>query len=63
MDYNYEVLYEHDEDGVIIASVPAIRGCHSHGRTMEEAEKNIREAIELCLEVMRENGEPIPISP
>ncbi len=46
----FPVLLEQDEDGYYIASCPSFRGCHSFGRTIEEALKNIREAIELCLE-------------
>jgi hypothetical protein len=32
----------------------------TYGETLEEAHSNAREAIELCLEVMREDGQPIP---
>jgi predicted RNase H-like HicB family nuclease len=32
----------------------------TYGETLEEAQTNAREAIELCLEVMREDGQPIP---
>jgi predicted RNase H-like HicB family nuclease len=32
----------------------------TYGETLEEAQANAREAIELCLEVMREDGQPIP---
>ncbi len=45
---NYRVtLIEHD-DGVSV-SCPALKGCHSQGRTREEALKNIREAIQEWL--------------
>ena len=37
----------------------ATAGRH-YGETLEEAQANAREAIELCLEVMREDGQPIP---
>ncbi len=40
--------------------VPDLPGCVSTGDTAEEAEANIREAIELHLEGMREDGDPIP---
>lgn len=40
-----------DEDGVYIAECPAIPGCVSQGPTEEEAEANIKQAIEECLEV------------
>ena len=42
------------------AYVPDLPGCITTGRTFEEVERNIREAIELHLEGMLEDGEPIP---
>ena len=42
------------------AYVPDLPGCITTGRTREEIERNIREAIELHLEGMREDGEAIP---
>ncbi len=42
------------------AFVPDLPGCITTGRTLEEIEENIRAAIELHLEGMREDGEPIP---
>ena len=48
---NFKVLITQDEDGVFVASCPAIPGCHTQGQTYEEAEKNIQEAIRLCLKV------------
>ncbi len=44
------------EAGYIIAEVPVIPGCISQGKTIEEALKNIKEAAELCLECMEEEG-------
>jgi predicted RNase H-like HicB family nuclease len=49
--YNFTVLIEKDEDGILVASVPALKGCHSQGKTMDELLARIKEAIELCLEV------------
>jgi predicted RNase H-like HicB family nuclease len=46
----FSVVLEEDEDGYVIASVPELRGCHTQGRTIDEAMTNIREAIQLCLE-------------
>ena len=48
-----------DEDGVYIAECPAIPGCVSQGATEEEAEANIKQAIEECLEVRAEKGMPL----
>lgn len=49
--YNFTVVIEKDEDGVYVGSVPSLKGCHTQGRTMDELLENIKEAIELCLEV------------
>ena len=49
----FRVLLQPDiEDGGFNVSCPALPGCHSQGDTVEEALTNIREAIELCLEVL-----------
>ncbi len=48
--YHLPVLIEQDEDGVFIVSIPTLRGCRSHGRTLNEAMANIAEAAVLCLE-------------
>ena len=50
-----------DEDGMFIAECPSIPGCVSQGKTEEEAEKNIQEAIKECLEVRAEKGMPLTI--
>jgi predicted RNase H-like HicB family nuclease len=55
----YLVIIERGE-GNLSAYVPDLPGCVSTGETVEELMGNIREAIEGHLEVMRENGEPIP---
>ena len=58
--YVYRVVIEPDEDRYY-ASIPILPGCYSWGRTYEEVLKNIKEALELWLEVKKEEGEPIPI--
>ncbi len=52
---NFKVIIEQDEDGVFIASIPALPGCHTQGETYELVLKNIKEAIELCLEEAKNN--------
>jgi predicted RNase H-like HicB family nuclease len=47
-------------DGMWVAEVPSLPGTISQGRTREEAIANIREAIELMLEVLHEHSDPIP---
>jgi len=51
-----------DEDGMVIAECPAIPGCVSQGKTEDEAEQNIRQAIHACLEVRAEQGMPLTVS-
>jgi len=41
--------------------VPDLPGCIATGQTIPEVEQQIRDAIELHLEGMREDGDPIPI--
>ncbi len=53
-------LYQ-DEEGWYVAECPIIPGCLSQGRTEEEALRNVSEAIQLCLEVRREQGLPLTI--
>ncbi len=48
---NIKVIIEKGEDDYFVASVPSLKGCWSQGKTREEALKNIREAIDLYLEV------------
>lgn len=56
----YTVVLERESDGGYVASVPALPGCVSQGDTRDDALANIREAIDLYLEDVREAGEPIP---
>jgi predicted RNase H-like HicB family nuclease len=55
-----QVLLYPGEDGFVVAEVPSLPGCVSQGRTSEEALDNVREAISLHEEVLRERGEPLP---
>jgi len=52
---NFNVVITQDEDRIFVADCPAIPGCHTQGSTYEEAEKNIKEAIKLCLKVAEED--------
>jgi predicted RNase H-like HicB family nuclease len=65
--YIFKVLIEEDqfEDGrnAFHAFCPALRGCHTWGYTLEEALKNIQEAVELYVWDLIEAGEKIPVDP
>jgi antitoxin HicB len=56
----YTAILEEEAYGGYSVGVPALPGCHSQGDTREEALANIREAIELYVETLREAGETIP---
>ena len=47
----FSVIVHRDEEGVYVASVPELRGCHTQARSLDKLMERIREAIELCLEV------------
>ena len=57
----FTVTIDRDESGTWVAECPSIPGCVSQGETKPKALKNIREAIELCLEVRAERGLPLTI--
>jgi antitoxin HicB len=59
--YRFKILIEQDEDGVYIASCPALKGCYSQGGSIEEATINIKDAIRLHIEARESLGERIPI--
>ena len=44
------IIIETDEDGVFIVSCPQFKGCHTYGRTIDEALSRVKEVIELCME-------------
>ena len=59
MKRDFNVIIEEDEDGIFVASVPELPGCHTQAKNLDDLMVRIREAIELCLEV-QELQAPIP---
>jgi predicted RNase H-like HicB family nuclease len=59
MTTDFDVVIERDADGYYVASVPALRGCHTQARSLDALMTRIREAIELCLEVEDSAPEPL----
>jgi predicted RNase H-like HicB family nuclease len=55
------ITTDRDEDGVWVSTCPSIPGCVSQGRTKQEAMKNIKKAIRVCLEVRAEKGLPLTV--
>ncbi len=58
--YRFPVVIEQDEDGVYVATVPAIPGCHTQAANLPELDARIREAITLCIDVLSERANELP---
>lgn len=48
--YHLPVVVEVDEDGFFIVSCPVFKGCHSYGKTIDEALANLKEVVAMCAE-------------
>jgi predicted RNase H-like HicB family nuclease len=57
---SFTVLLERDEDGVFIGTAPSLKGCYSYGKTLDELMANLKEAIEVHLEVLGTEEEKLP---
>jgi predicted RNase H-like HicB family nuclease len=57
---DYLVVFEKAEDGSIWARVPDLSECYSFGDTINEAKHNIKDAIELHIEGLKEEGLEVP---
>ena len=56
----YSVVVHPAEEGGFWVEVPALPGCYSQGETVDEALVNVREAIGLYLEALRDDGQDVP---
>jgi len=59
--YSFAVSLETDEDGYVVASCLQLPGCHSQGRSRQEAIENIEEAIRGYIASMKRHGEEMPV--
>lgn len=57
--YKYTIFIQPDKPSGYYVTVPALPGCFSSGKTVEEAIKNAKEAIDLHLEALEELQQPI----
>ena len=59
--YSFQIVIEKEpEDEGYLAYSPTLPGCFSNGKTIEEARRNIREAVELHLSSLAANSQEIP---
>lgn len=59
MAREFDVIVERDSEGYYVASVPALPGCHTQAKSLDELMERIKEAIELCLEVKGEGTDDL----
>jgi predicted RNase H-like HicB family nuclease len=59
--YQFTVVIERQPEGEYLVSVPALPGCYTEGRTLEEAQEMAADAIRAYCASLRKHGEPIPI--
>ena len=58
--FTYRIIIEPDEGDTFHGYVPALSGCHTWGKTINETKKHLREAIQLYLASLKDDNEPIP---
>jgi antitoxin HicB len=56
----YRILMTREPEGGFTVNVPALPGCITYGETIDQAMEMAREAIELYIETLQADGEPIP---
>lgn len=62
MAREFTVVIERDDEGYLVGSVPALKGCYTQARSMDELLERIKVAIQLCLEVQgEETTEPLEL--
>jgi predicted RNase H-like HicB family nuclease len=61
--YQFTVIIERQPKGEYLVSVPALPGCYTEGRTLEEAREMATDSIRAYCTSLLKHGEPIPIEP
>ena len=57
----YSVLIQYDDiDKIYVASIPELQGCMAHGKTQEEAFREVNIVRDMWIETVKEEGLPIP---
>lgn len=58
--FQFPVIIEKDSDGFFVADCPDLAGCHTQGKTYEEALERIEDAIKLNLKILKEEKSDLP---
>lgn len=58
--FTYTAVFEPAEEGGYVVTIPSLPGCVTQGETFEEAKRMAKDAIQLYLKVLHEEGEEIP---
>ena len=61
MARHFTVILEKEDEGGYHVFCPVLPGCHTQGETIDEGVRNIREAIELYIDSLIEDGLPVPV--
>ena len=61
MAHRFTVIFEKEDEGGYHVFCPTLPGCHTQSQTIDEGIQNIREAIELYVESLIEDGQPVPV--
>jgi predicted RNase H-like HicB family nuclease len=56
----YTVIVHNAEEGGYWVEVPLLPGCYSQGETIDEALNNVREAIEVHIQSLKDDGQDVP---
>lgn len=60
MKAKYTVIFDLEEDGRVIASVPGVPGCHAYGKTQSEAVRRVKSALKFYLQELLKAGKKPP---
>jgi len=60
MSRRFKIILEQEKEGGYQVCCPAQPGCHTQGETIDEAVRNVREAIQLYVESLLKDGLPVP---
>jgi predicted RNase H-like HicB family nuclease len=60
MTHTFTVIFEKEDEGGYHVFCPTLPGCHTQSETIEEGDRNIREAIRLYVDSLIEDGLPVP---